>query len=163
MMDRFGSKLLGVGTAVAVATVFAFAAPNTANAQVSVGPQATYSIPSGGDGDFGAGVRVNYAIPGAEGFGLSGSVNNYFVEGADLFDVWELNAGGTYAFAMEGSVSPYVGAGLNRQESPGFGLTGLNLQGGAQFGSEGGITPFVEGRYWTTGLGGFNITGGILF
>lgn len=170
MLDRFGSKVLGAATAVAIAAVFMFAAPNTADAQVSFGVQGSYGTEIEA---IGAGARVNYAIPGAEGFGLAGSFDYFFPDG---FDWWEINANGTYSFATEGgSVAPYAGAGLNYANVSVSGSSGgttfsasssemgLNLLGGLQFGGGGGITPYVEGRYATTGAGQFVFTGGFLF
>lgn len=163
MSNRISSKLLGAGTAIAVAAVFSLSAPATADAQAQFGAQGTLKSPDVGDSEFGAGVRVNYMLPNADGIELAGAFNLYFPDGADVGDVWELNAGGVYAFESEGSVSPYAGAGLNFLDGVVGSDTGLNLMGGLKFGSGNGVTPFLEGSYATTGLGAFNITGGFLF
>lgn len=166
MLNRFGNKLLGAGTAVAVAAALTFfSAPATADAQVSFGVQGSYGTEIEA---VGVGPRINYNIPGADGFGIAGSFDYFFPDG---FDWWEVNANGTYAFDTESSLAPYAGAGLNyaRQEvdfqggSASNTETGLNLLGGFQFGGDGGISPFVEGRYSTIGTGQFVVTGGFLF
>lgn len=169
MSNRLSSKILGAGTAIAVAAVFSLSAPATVDAQVSFGVQGSYGTEVEA---VGVGARANYNIPGAEGFGLAGSFDYFLPDG---YDYWEINANGTYSFATEGgSMLPYVGAGLNygnvsvSGQSGGVTFSasnseaGLNVLGGLQFGGDGGITPYVEGRYGTA-VEQFVLTGGFLF
>ncbi len=160
MFDRFSKQFLGILTAAAIAGAFSLAAPATADAQVSFGVQGNYGTEVEA---IGVGPRVNFDIPGAQGFGLAGSFDYFFPDG---FDYWEINANATYGFAGQSNLGPYVGAGFNHANSEAGGVsvsnTGLNLLGGVEFGG-GGITPFVEGRYATTGTGQLVLTGGILF
>ena len=143
------------------------------------GPQLDFASNSIG---LGIGARivldVTKMIPTAKNFGFIGSFD-YFFPGSGFgtsATYWEINANGTYNFAIPASkIVPYAGAGLNvahfGYDINVLGVTGsyshtdvgLNLLGGAKFGNVGKVTPFGELRLELHSGSAVVLTGGVLF
>jgi opacity protein-like surface antigen len=150
-----------------------------AQSRPQFGPQLNFASNSIGIG-IGARVWLDMAkmIPTARNIGLIGSFD-YFFPGTGFgvsASYWELNANGTYSFAIPKSpITPYAGAGLNvahfGYDISVLGVTGsyshtdigLNLLGGAKFGNLGKVTPFGELRLELHSGSAVVITGGVLF
>jgi opacity protein-like surface antigen len=146
-----------------------------AQSRPQFGPQLNFASNSIGIG-IGARVWLDMAkmIPTARNIGLIGSFD-YFFPGTGFgvsASYWELNANGTYSFAIPKSpITPYAGAGLNVAHSSvsilGVSASstdiGLNLLGGAKFGNLGKVTPFGELRLELHSGSAVVITGGVLF
>ena len=162
---------------VASVLLFGSTAP-LASQGISFGAAASY----GEETDFGVGPRVSLAIPAGDlGLSLVGSFNYFFPSdpeaealGADL-SYWELNGNLVLDIPMgEGSVAPYLGAGVNYGEASGSvsggGISisasdseaGANLLAGLRFGSA-GPSPFLEGRYSTVFDGQIVVAVGVQF
>jgi len=159
---RMNRRFVSLCFAVPV-LLFGLTAPLAAQG-ISFGAAASY----GEDTDFGVGPRVSLAIPAGDlGLSLVGSFDYFFPSDADAdalgvdINYWELSGNLVLDIPVgEGSVGPYLGAGINYAEASGSasgaGLTisasesevGVNLLGGLRFGSA-GASPFVEGRYST--------------
>lgn len=165
------------------------ASPLSSQAQFKVGPRATIALSdlsdAGADFAIGADARYDLSESVDAPIQLSGAFDFYFADdqqvpganqsvGQTIFTV-DLN--GHYMFPVEGTVSPYAGAGIGITSSStdevevnnvtvGGGSTtdtGLNIVGGAEF-EAGSLRPFVEGQITVGGdIDRFGITGGLLF
>lgn len=152
-----------------------------AEAQVSFGPQVAW----GDDTDLGVGARAEFGLadafgitegPFAELYGM-GTATYFFMDcgggfGSDGVDCSyiEFNANGAVPFELEGSATPYAGAGLHlgRVSVSGGGFSssdteiGLNLLGGVKF-PLGGLQGFGEAKLGLGGADQFVLAGGVLF
>ena len=146
--------------------------PNTADAQLRLGPQLSF----GDNTDLGIGVRVVANAKTLRHWDWIGTFDVFFIDDNPNFDrsYWEVNGNLAYNFGIPEvpSLSPYVGGGLNisrlSREDTSSGADfddtdlGVNLFVGTQFqGSS--ITPFAEFRVVLEGPEQVVLTGGILF
>lgn len=146
--------------------------PNTADAQIRLGPQLSF----GGDTDFGIGGRVVVNVKTLRHWDFIGTFDVFFIDDNPNFDrdYWEANGNLAYNFGIPEvpSLSPYVGGGLNiahrSREDLSTGADfddtdlGLNLFVGTLF-KGGSVTPFAEFRIVEEGGDQVVITGGFLF
>ena len=130
------------------------AVPSSGEAQVTVGPTLAYD----NDLDFGLGATLGTTLPSlGEGFGLLADILLFFPEGP--VNYFEVNAGVTYDFPLEGStVVPFILGGINIARTSGevLGISfsdtqlGLNLGGGIDF-DAGNFRPSVGVRAEVSG------------
>lgn len=146
--------------------------PGVLQAQVHVGPQASYADET----DLGIGARVGVELPTPNlPLEAMASFDYFFPSGTAGADMtyWEINGNLVYKIPVKNSaVSPYAGAGLNLAHAsidniPFVGTAsstdmGLNLLGGARF-KAGNISPFGEARFTLGGGEQFVLTGGVMF
>jgi opacity protein-like surface antigen len=151
-------------------------AAQPATAQVSFGPQLAW----GDDTDLGIGARVHFDL--ADMFGVE---DGFF---ADLFGMGtgtyffidcpsgvscsflEFNANAGVPFDIDGSVTPYAGAGIHLARASvsfqGFSESdtefGLNILGGIFF-PLGGLRGFAEAKFGISGADQLVLAGGVLF
>ena len=172
-----------VGTLM-LAGAIALGASSEAQAQFTFGPGVAWHD----DVDLGIGVWFATPLPQLhEQVSLTGSFIYFFPDGGtDLgsggsIDVsyWELNPGLAYSFVAEGSITPFVAAGLNNgrysvdYDGPfddliGFGFSsgteiGLNIGGGIRTMLGESLTGVAAGRLELGGGEGLVIEAGIGF
>ena len=163
----------GAAVAFSLATV----APSAANAQLGFGVQGSFASDDVGMGvggflTFGLGsLTTNTGISAKVGF-------DYFFPDHDL-KYWEINGDALYSIGnMQGSIRPYVGAGVTYGNASAGGAAGdacsaanvdcsssdigLNLLGGINIGSS-KLAPFVQAKFEAGGGELFIISGGIKF
>lgn len=147
---------------------FLAASTHSAHAQFDVGPRLGYDLEAEA---LHIGAEARFALDALDfPVKIKPSIDYFFVDG---FTLITFDANGIYEIALdEGSLIPYVGAGLGisywsfDSEFEGIGIdgsdtnVGLNLLGGAVFGA-GSLRPFAEARFNTDDL--FTLTGGLLF
>ena len=133
----------------------AFLSPHAAQAQVSLGVQASYNGEPAGleglDGAFGLGARVGVGLP-LVGLGVTGSFD-YFFPDCDPADCsfWDLSGNVTYTLPSV-AVNPYFGGGVALQsfEVDGFDSEeeiGFNLLAGVKLGAMMPVDFFGELKY----------------
>lgn len=174
------------------ALFLAAALPLTSHAQFKVGPRATIALNDlsdvGADFAIGADARYDLSENVDAPIQLSGAFDYYFADDQQVTasesvsqTIFTVDLNAHYMFPVEGSFSPYAGAGIGITSSSTdevevntplgtrtFGGdsssdTGLNIVGGAEF-EAGSLRPFVEGQFTVGGdLSRFGITGGLLF
>jgi opacity protein-like surface antigen len=163
--------------------------PLTSQAQFKVGPRATISLgdlsDAGADFAVGADVRYDLSEEVDAPIQLDGAFDYYFADDQQVVGsnqsatrtIFTVDLNVHYMFPVEGTVSPYAGAGIGITSSSTDDVqangvtvqgasttdTGLNLVGGAEF-NAGSLRPFVQGQFTVVGdIDRFGITGGLLF
>lgn len=149
--------------------------PQTGMSQVKVGPAVGYDVDAeaamlGGELGFGVSLSEDVTIMGNPSFSY------YFIDGGSLVAV---DFDGHYDFPIDGSVTPYAGAGLglrrfsfdvpddtnfpNSQIDDSHTDLVFNLLGGARFEVESAFEPFAEIKLSSGDGSTVGLLGGILF
>ena len=167
-------RILACALAAVLVGLVALEADAQQGRRISVEPRLSYWMPDGADNAVGFGVAGEFML--SEWFGLVAALDFWNFEGETFsatidafpdFDIRDLSLGGVFYITYEGTINPYVtagldyfmigddfgGAGAGAFEAAGVNDTlGWHIGGGVDIAIGTNFSVVVEGRYFDTSI-----------